>query len=233
MARTWLARGEPVVPLEELKRGRDLANETRQYAIDQTSLREMLRAKFINPMLGIYAAHLMMIAPDPDEALLREVAENLKILLGDHPDVTAIELWLDAKNAAPPFLSPPMLRSSWSILVNRSLVDQKLVPPGSYTLRITGRLWGSGPWLVWRTPSPALAPATAADAGADALTEEVLRALYADLSRLLSKENVSKLIGAETIDKQLTDVESSVLSYTANIVQGQMLAQTLSRQLER
>ena len=45
-----------------------------------------------------------------------------------------------------------MLRNSWKILVNRSLNFEGVVPRGSYSLRITERLWGSGAWLIWLSP---------------------------------------------------------------------------------
>jgi hypothetical protein len=234
MARSWLARGEPVVPLDELKRTRDAANATRQYAPDEESLRDMLRAKFTNPMLGIYAAHLMMIAPNPDEELLREVAQNLKVLLGDHPDVIAIYLWLDPEEAPLPFLSPPMLRSSWSILVNRSRVNRNLIPPGSLTLRITGRLWGSGAWLVWSSPPPASEPTSSLPPAVDLnhLSKYLMNVLSA-YSQTRPVESISQLVQQETEDKHLTDLESAVLSYTTNIVEGEMFAKALAEQLGR
>lgn len=227
MARAWLARGEPVFPLAELKKAVAEAEEHRKHAVNEDMLREMLHFKFTNPMLGIYAAHLMMITPDPDEGLLREVFANLKILLADHPDVTTIGLWLDPNTAAPPFLSPPMLRSSWSILVNRSRTDEKIVPPGSYTLRITGRLWGTGVWLVWLAPPPVSEMAMPAQPTAD------LHILSEYIRKQLSGKSAAQLVQQETVDKNLNNVESAVFHYVANVVQGEIIVINLSKTLEK
>jgi len=230
MARAWLARGEPVVPLAKIREEIAEAQEHRRHAANEDSLREMLQFQFTNPMLGIYAAHLMMITPYPDDVLLREVFGTLKILLADHPDVTSIGLWLDPTTPASPFLSPPMLRSSWSILVNRSRTDEKIVPTGSYTLRITGRLWGSGVWLVWVTPAPAPEMAVPAQPLADLqILSEYIRK---QLSAKKTEKSAAQLVRQETVEKNLNSVESAVLNYVANVVQGEIVVSKLAETLE-
>ena len=229
MARSWLARGEPVVPISRIKEVVATAQEQkRQYGADETMLRDMLRHKFTNPMLGIYAAHLMMIAPAADSApLLREVLDNLRLLLGEHPDVNTIELWLDENSTVPSFDSPPMLRSSWSILVNRSRVDEKLVPPGSYALRITGRLWGTGVWLVWRTPPPSVAVTPLAQTPRDT------QILLEYTRKQMSGKTAADFARQEIANKNLTSVEATVLNYIANVAQSEAIARALSIQLEK
>jgi hypothetical protein len=155
-ARQQLAVGYPIVPEQRLRDAVRDGNNVPQ-DLPGNDLRKTLQAKFINPMLGIFSAHRMMMLQNPDEALVREVSANLKRLVGHHPDVAAIDLWLDPHAQVPPFPLPPMLRSSWAILVNRSRSREDLIPPGSYALRASSRLWGAGAWLVWQEPEPAVA----------------------------------------------------------------------------
>lgn len=58
-------------------------------------LREMLVHKFEDPMLGIYAAHLLLREPEIRVDLLEIVLGNLFSMLGEHPDVQALRLKLD------------------------------------------------------------------------------------------------------------------------------------------
>lgn len=56
-------------------------------------MRTLLREKFGNPMLGIYAAHLLLLETSVDVELFREVVRNLRAMLGrQHPDVEALAL---------------------------------------------------------------------------------------------------------------------------------------------
>jgi hypothetical protein len=50
---------------------------------------------------------------------------------------------------------PPMLRASWSLVVNACTPQRDLRPRQSYSERIAASLWGSGAWLSWRMPPPA------------------------------------------------------------------------------
>jgi len=203
MARTWLARGEPMVNEEILCK---------------------ILCEHDNPMFWIYAAHLLMIKRDSNKVLLRDVSENLKILLGNHPDVTAIDVWLDPDATVPPFSSPPMLRSSWSVLVS-SRTDHTLIPPASYTQRITGRLWGSGVWLVWSAP-PRVS-VTVAETSID------LNLLSEYVRKQLPGKSVSQLVRQETTEKNLNSVESAVITYVATLAESQIAARELCVQLEK
>jgi len=223
MARRWLARREPVAPVAELRQAVNDANVLRQGAPGQEALRSMLREKFTNPMLGIYATHLLTLTPNPDESLLYEVSTNLKILLGHHPDVTAIDLWLDPNMEAPPFLSPPMLRNSWAILVNRTRRYEALVPRDSYTVRIADRLWGSGAWLVWCTPPP--------QTGTQTQQPVDLKVLSDYIRKQLAGKTTSQFVNEELSTKNLTGVEASVLAYIAEVTRGRIATKVLADQV--
>ncbi len=119
---------------------------------DDPMIEEMLYGKFLNPMLGIYGAHLMAIPGSQDNRdVLIEVVPNLRKLLGDVPDVMALVLYLGGSDAAGlRFPNPPMLASSWSMIVRASVDTPEIVPVDSASARIAGSLWGSGAWLGWK-----------------------------------------------------------------------------------
>jgi hypothetical protein len=111
-------------------------------------LRSMLQGKFSDPMLGIFGAHLLLREQEIDESLFHIVVDNLRALLGDHPDVEALRLRLQDPTV-PPFGVPPMLRRSWELILNATVMRPELVPPDSPLAGIAPRIWGEGPWLIW------------------------------------------------------------------------------------
>lgn len=125
-----------------------------------SELRQILEHKFDNPMLGIFGAHLLLLEQTPDLGLVRTVAENLANLLGyPHPDVEALAL--AAGNAsATVFAIPPMLRRSWSLIVNATIERPELVPADSLAARAGQNLGSEEPWLIWNESAAAT---TAAD----------------------------------------------------------------------
>ena len=123
-------------------------------------LRDMLWAKYENPMLGIIGAHLMLRASEPDMDMLHEVVGNLERLVPGHPDALALRLAVNARRnvemaEAPVCAAPPMLSASWQIIVEQSIKWPNIAPPGSLAARIGfGNLLGST-WFVWgRERSP-------------------------------------------------------------------------------
>ena len=117
-----------------------LSNETR----------EMLRQKAYGPMLGIFAGHLLLQEPPADLSLLTLVVQNLRILLGaPHPDVEALALAAGVSTDFS-FAMPPMLRRSWSCVVEASAKRPELVPAESLASRLFLKLTNQDPWLVWR-----------------------------------------------------------------------------------
>jgi hypothetical protein len=118
-----------------------------------------------------------------------------------------------------------MLRNSWKILVNRSLNFEGLVPRGSYSLRITERLWGSGAWLIWLSPPAELE--TQASGKAD------LNQLSAYIRKQLAGKKTSQFIHDLVTAKNLTGMESTVLAYVVAVVRGQTATKALGDQIER
>lgn len=111
-------------------------------------LRLMLHGKYSDPMLGIFGAHLLLREQEIDEELYRIVVDNLRGLLGNHPDVEALSLRLRDR-AAPSIEAPPMLRQSWQLILDATVTQSEIVPADSLLAGIAPRVWGEGPWLLW------------------------------------------------------------------------------------
>jgi hypothetical protein len=116
-------------------------------------MRTLLREKFGNPMLGIYAAHLLLLEASVDVELFREVVGNLRTVLGrQHPDVEALALRAPGEPAPLPFENPPMLSRSWSLMVEATVAQPSLVTE-SLSQRHLGKSLTDGLWHTLRSPS--------------------------------------------------------------------------------
>jgi hypothetical protein len=116
-------------------------------------LRELLGQNLDDPMLGIFGGHLLLLEPEPDLELLRSVVGNVRGLLGQtpHPDVDALALRLEPSAVTQVFANPPMLRRSWTLALEASVVRPELVPVSSAASTIADRIWGQEPWLIWQS----------------------------------------------------------------------------------
>lgn len=188
----------------------------RRMAVPRRALRTMADRKSENPMLAIYAAHLMIHEAEPDVGQLRTIARNLRRLVGDHPDLCALELWLTQRGARPPrssphaFDAPPMLKSSWSIVVGASAEWPQLVSRESPSAEIAARVLHAGPWLRWR-PAPAAARETEAPAP---VRREALAEALADVADALPSDEEATPPAAET------SVEAGVIAYAQQLAAG-------------
>ncbi|MBP2294998.1 DNA/RNA non-specific endonuclease [Azospirillum rugosum] len=130
-----------------------------------TMIRNACSAKFENPMLGLYGAWLLAGTDEDEVALLDEVVANLTALVESgpagglgpghgfrHPDVEALRLQLLRGEPIVPqwrFTFPPMLQASWAVMLQAAGTIPWLIPRGSLTDRIAGRLIRNGPWVSW------------------------------------------------------------------------------------
>jgi hypothetical protein len=133
--------------LSELARS---ALSRRRVTVARDLLDRLLEGKSENPMLGLYAAQALLAAPEPDRALLGTVVQHLRGMLGSHPDVDALGLYL-GEEVARSYAIPPMLRRSWSIVVEHAARRRDLVPSGSLASRAGAALWGNSIWMIWET----------------------------------------------------------------------------------
>ena len=135
--------------------------EGRNY-IDTPSMRQMLTGK-TDPMLGLYAAHLLLAEPAPDWQLIYKVLWDLEVLLGlHHPDVVA--LWAGFEQVAPmpdaghpeslttrivALEGPPLLARSWDMLVRAANRDRSL-RTNTRLFKATRDLAPNGVFFAWR-----------------------------------------------------------------------------------
>jgi hypothetical protein len=174
-------------------------------APDRTMMAALLSGKFKNPMLGIYAGHLLAMRGTSDIDLLREVVDNLFKLIGNHPDVTSLMIPLaDPRAREIVYYEPPMLRSSWSLILGASSSEHDLRAPRSYAARIAGSLWGSGAWLAWRMPAEVESGTSSGD---------LLRTLYAGALSGKLTPAIRTIMASEEEKSKLTPTEALLARY--------------------
>ncbi len=130
---------------------KSLAARRRLRGLDMGAI---LHGKFVDPMLGLYGAHLLLLDDEPNRGTLDTVIRNTGRLLGArHPDLDAIRLArasLDGETPGPlSFGGPPMLAVSWDAVVAATRGDPEVVPAGSLSDLVSDRLIRHGPWVVW------------------------------------------------------------------------------------
>ncbi|WP_267146737.1 caspase family protein [Pyxidicoccus xibeiensis] len=142
----------PGLRLTELTR---IGLRNRRAIVTPELLKELKGTEQRNPMLGLYGAHLLMMADAPDLELVRKMVGHLGRLLGMHPDVEALAMALGDTPLRPGFFSvPPMLLKSWALVVRETVARPELVPRDSLASAVAERLWGEGPWVVWKALPP-------------------------------------------------------------------------------
>ena len=126
--------------------------------ISESDLAELLHGKFENPVLGLFAAHLLLRRDRPLKQL-RAVLQNIAKLLGDDfPDVVALRCEVNrrGRNFGPTVSvkEPPLLRASWDLLATNA----EGIAPGSFAARVAQVLSPGGIWTDWRADDGILAP---------------------------------------------------------------------------
>jgi hypothetical protein len=126
-----------------------LADERR---VASQVITEALFAKFENPMLGLFGAHLMLLARDDEweQTYFDGVVENLASLLGpNQPDVVALATQGGHRRLAElePVTSPPMLWRSWLLLIEASNDRPDLLPADTWSPLL--QVVPVRPFLVW------------------------------------------------------------------------------------
>jgi hypothetical protein len=159
-----------------------------------------------NPMLGILTAHLLLLAGPEAKTGLARIASRLEEIIPGHPDVASLSYELPAlRRDIPMFPTPPMLRSSWGLIVRSSSPAHDPIGPTSYSARIAGQLWGTGAWLAWTTPAEIDQPVVSRNGSADLAT----------LLQLLMRRTPERQALA-TAD--LAPVERTLLDYAENML---------------
>lgn len=141
-------------PSDPNNRLTDLARiglEQRRRNISREEMSVILDGKFTNPMLGIYAAQQLALAKRPQYELIKVIQKNMIGLIGPQTDLMALDLLSQqSRGKFLDFPEPPMLRSSWDLIVRRSRQRQSIVPSGSLTEKLAQSIVVSHPWLINR-----------------------------------------------------------------------------------
>lgn len=118
-------------------------------SLSGTVIQSLLNAKFANPMLGVYGAHLSLMNKEINRTTMEMVVGNLRYLLqAPHPDVEAIAI-RSGLGSDYIFDMPPMLRRSWEFMLEQSVVKPEIIPESSFASQVAGNLWSEGLWMVW------------------------------------------------------------------------------------
>lgn len=121
----------------------------RKNVIGTDMLGSLFSGKFDNPMLGIYAAHLLLLNKDFVYSELKTLINNLRTLLGsNHPDVEAIALKI-GMTSDHVFKTFPMLARSWAFVLEASAINPSIIPVDSIAYENAGEFWNADLWLIW------------------------------------------------------------------------------------
>jgi len=121
-------------------------------------LDRLFTKKKTRPWLGIYGAHALLSKPG-SKGEIAAIAKALDTIVPEHPDVQALHLALARRPSTKvTFAMPPMLESSWSIVVAKAANQPGLVPDDSLASKVAPILWGNGPWLIWLADQLPAAP---------------------------------------------------------------------------
>lgn len=174
---------------------------------------ELAREKFNNPMLGLFAACLLLAERPDDKQQFRTILDNLLPMFGpDHPDLQA--LWWqrgDESRIGDGRLHVlPMLRASWNLAVDRSIRTLDVFSFGTFYNKLS-RIVPSAPWLMlmdndWAVSEDAIddyisarAQVTRAQAkaalAAEALSKHYFKRVYSTVRNLLPDNLASYLPG--------------------------------------
>jgi hypothetical protein len=118
--------------------------------LTQSLIDELMKEKFDSPMLGLFAAHLLLKYRADDRSLFTTVTDNLLTILGpDHPDLQALWWQRDSHDQIGDgrLHALPMLSASWNLAVERSIKALDVIAfSGSYDK--LSRIVPSVPWLM-------------------------------------------------------------------------------------
>lgn len=128
--------------------------------IDSNAMAVLLSGKFENPMMGIFAVHLLLLSKTPDLELAQKVVTNTGNLIGAScPDLLILSWKLgqlrgtsgasDSKVLVESVKGPPMLQLSWHYFMEayRSLADKDVLDKG--ISRMARQLVSSSVWMSW------------------------------------------------------------------------------------
>ncbi len=164
-----------------------------------------------DPMLGIYAAHMLILYSEYKSDELKLLVERLRALVGNsHPDVEAVALRLDMPTDFT-FNNFPMLSSSWGFILEASLKNVKLIPKESLAYQNAGQFWNNDLWLIWGAPKSEIKKLPVTEitrmliqeikntGSSKSFLEKILSALLSKIPFVADKYNLEKVANSKTI----------------------------------
>ncbi len=184
--------------------------------LDSKMMRELLRGKFDDPMLGIYAAHLFLRDRKKfRKSIFNEICKNLLRLVGPIPDVQALITKSDLKNIklseVPEVYRsmPPMLIYSWDLLVKRSHRKFSMITQGSVSDIVSDSVVASEPWMLVRNAS---LDSEVRSLVSVASGKRELEDFFMDIKKSKSQHDVSQNLKMLFENKKLEPLESTILN---------------------
>ena len=139
--------GDPQLRLAELLR---YGLESGRSILTDTAVSEVLNSDGSNPMLDIFTGHLLIRERPIKHPTVEQLISRVSQAIGELPDITALKL--RPGTGTPPreliFETPPLLRSSWNLIVAASRRRMSLVPPNSLTAQVGEGLLTHPLWLL-------------------------------------------------------------------------------------
>jgi hypothetical protein len=126
-------------------------------AFPRTAMSLLLTGKFDNPLMGLIGVWLLLRKPKVTSSELIAPLANLQSILGESPDVIALENAVSRRFPAdytlplhPPLSDVPMLRASLEALVDASVDRDDVIAEGSLLDRITSNRYTDSSWTTWK-----------------------------------------------------------------------------------
>jgi hypothetical protein len=151
-------------PYEQDSQGASLALEVAlsglrqgRAVVPQQLVDLMLQRKFINPMLGIVGALVLLQSEVTNWRLFNTVRANLQKLVPHHPDLDALHVMAkrkrddDSESRIPAAAWPPMLYACYRGIIDSDNQERRrIVAADSVADLAASRLLAQGPWTQWR-----------------------------------------------------------------------------------
>jgi len=124
-------------------------------AVTKEDIKYLLQGKFIDPLMGIYGLHLLLLKKRRPKYNFEEILYRLNDLLGpNHPDLLALKLNIapDQVDESLKFTQPPLLYHSWNFLLNASSENNSRIPGEGLLSQLAEDFVTVKPWLIHRVP---------------------------------------------------------------------------------
>jgi len=127
-----------------------------QNVVDMEAIHPMLTHEYGNPLLGLYAAHLILQQRTPRSRpgkLLYQILDYLESADGipGHPDIQALRIAIapKAEQQRMRIEVPPMIRAGWDYVIEATRLRDDVVPRGSLAANAAPNIIASQPWLLF------------------------------------------------------------------------------------